>query len=138
MTDTASDRPASVRRVLADLHVDELHQQQNPPDRRVHVTLVPPTGGRLDVVRYAKNRKWWLEGEYREHRIRLPLTLQQAADIASCSDVESWAVWHSGVPGGEKLDRLVVNARMQEARKIMAEWRAKPAQEEREECSSEE
>lgn len=106
MTSASHHRPASITRVLADLHVDEWILDRGSPDQRVYVTLVPPQGGRLDVVR-TRHRKWWLEGSYADQAIRMPLTLRQAAEIAACSFVESWCVYRPGTTGGEKLDKMV-------------------------------
>lgn len=76
------------------------------PDRRVHCTIVPPTGGpRIEIVRYERAGKWWYEsGKQRE-----PLTLKKAAKFAS--DERPAVIWHEGVPGGSRFDALVRQAR---------------------------
>ena len=74
-------------------------------DRRVHCTIVPVSGGRIEYVRYDRSGKWWRESEGR----RTPIKIAEA--VAAASQVRSAVIWHEGVPGGTQFDAKVRKAR---------------------------
>lgn len=73
-------------------------------DRRVHLTIVPSMGGRIEIVRYERAGKWW----YEAGMTRRPLTLRQAAEFGQDRPA---VIWHEGIPGGSRFDAEVRKVR---------------------------
>lgn len=69
-------------------------------DRRVHVTIVPFDGDRIEIVRYDRAGKWW----YESGGVRRPLTLAEAVRFAEDRPA---VIWHEGRPGGKVFDARV-------------------------------
>lgn len=74
-------------------------------DRRVHCTIVPIGGDRIEIVRYDRASKWWYESGTQ----RKPLTLAQAVEFAASRRPS--VIWHEGLPGGTTFDARVRKAR---------------------------
>ena len=73
-------------------------------DRRVHVTIVPASGERIEIVRYDRSGKWW----YESGNQRRPLRLAEA--VAFAEDRPA-VIWHEGLPGGTIFDSQVSKMR---------------------------
>lgn len=71
------------------------------PDRTVHCTIVPPTGPRIEIVRYVKAGAWYWECGDRRRKLRLLEAVAYAADERDA------VIWHEGLPGGRSFDRHV-------------------------------
>ena len=75
--------------------------------RRVHVTVVPIGGGRIEYVRYDRSGKWYREDGDRRTLIKIG----DAVDVASSGRAS--VVWHEGLPGGWQFDAKVRRARQE-------------------------
>jgi hypothetical protein len=74
-------------------------------DRRVHCTIVPHSGERIEYVRYNRSGKWYREDGGRRTRITI------ADAVAAASQVRAAVIWHEGLPGGTQFDAKVRKAR---------------------------
>lgn len=71
------------------------------PDRTVHCTIVPPTGPRIEIVRYNRQGHWYWESGDQRRKLRLLEAVKFAADEREA------VIWHEGLPGGRSFDRHV-------------------------------
>jgi hypothetical protein len=69
-------------------------------DRTVHVTI-NLAGDQIEIVRYDRAGKWWLE-RATGYRRRLSL-----ADAVAYAKESSNVIWHEGAPGGRMFDAWV-------------------------------
>lgn len=93
-------------KIMADLFVDRAVAE--PPDRTVHVSMIPVNStDRLDLVRYHRAGKWWLEGTKDGRQFRQQISTKQATDVALSSVGCPWIVHYPGKPGGKDLDGKV-------------------------------
>lgn len=70
-------------------------------DRTVHVTIVPASGDRIEIVRYDRAGKWYYEDRGRRRR----LTLAEAVEFARVD--RPAVIWHEGRQGGKAFDAKV-------------------------------
>lgn len=75
------------------------------PDRTVHATLTTDAGVHLEIVRYSRSGKWWLEGGQPK---RIAMSVHDA--VVLCT-VDPEAVWHEGRAGGQTFDARVRKTR---------------------------
>lgn len=72
-----------------------------PGDRRVHVTIVPSTGGpKIEIVRYERSGKWYYESGLQRRHLRIVEAVDFAKDRPA-------VIWHEGLPGGMYFDAQV-------------------------------
>lgn len=69
-------------------------------DRTVHLTIVPATGDRIEIVRYDRGGKW----RYESGDMKRSLTLKEAVDFYSNRPA---VIWHEGLPGGLAFDAAI-------------------------------
>ncbi len=69
-------------------------------DRRVHLTIVPAFGERIEIVRYERAGKWF----YESGRERRMISLREAVGFA---ENRPGVIWHEGRPGGAMFDARV-------------------------------
>lgn len=75
-------------------------------DRTVHVTIVPASRERIEIVRYDRAGKWFYEDSGRRSR---QITLAEAVKFAAQD--RPAVIWHEGLPGGRTFDAAVRRAR---------------------------
>lgn len=99
------------RLLFAQVLIGRHMQERIDQDRSVHVTIVPPDGSdRLDVVRYRRARKWWVEGTLRGEQIREQVTVAQAAEIAACHTQHPWVIYYPHADGGQTLAAAIARS----------------------------
>lgn len=85
------------------------------PDRIVHASRLSPEGCRIEVVRYDRQGRWYLEWDQPSpQRTRLK-TLGEAVSQAVAIEGEGGTI-HLGQPGGKHFDYGVSGARQRVAR----------------------
>lgn len=72
----------------------------DPYDRRVHVTIVPPAGGLIEIARYDRAGAWYYESGDERRRITLTEAVSFVTDRPS-------VIWHEGLLGGKLFDARV-------------------------------
>ena len=77
-------------------------------DRIVHCTISPVGGGRIEIVRYGRAGKCFLEDGAR----RKPLTVRQAASFAA--EQRPAMIWNEGAFGGKAFDAAVRRLRAEQ------------------------
>lgn len=70
-------------------------------NRTVHATLTTDADVQLEIVRYSRSGKWWLEGGQPK---RTAMSVNDA--VVLCEDKPE-VVWHEGRPGGQTFDARV-------------------------------
>lgn len=78
-------------------------------DRTVHVTIVAVDRDRIEVVRYDRAGKWYLEDRVRRRRLTF-------AEAVAFAEDRPAVIWHEGRPGGRLFDTHVRRLRAQRAR----------------------
>lgn len=80
-----------------------MKQSKTDSDRTVHATSAV---GRLEMVRYDRAGKWYIEGTLPKHGPRASVTVKEAIDIAR-RWARSGGTVNYGLPGGQVFDRGV-------------------------------
>lgn len=73
-------------------------------DRTVHVTIVPGSGERVEIVRYDRSGKWYYESHNGRRKMRRLLKLHEAVKFAEDRPA---VIWHEGRVGGRAFDSAV-------------------------------
>jgi|JI10StandDraft_1071094.scaffolds.fasta_scaffold14615_9 hypothetical protein len=82
-----------------------MKQSRQESDRTVHAK-VPSRGGHLELVRYDRAGKWYIEGTLPEHGLRSSVSVQEAISCAR-KWMRRGGSHYAGLPGGQVFDRGV-------------------------------
>lgn len=80
-----------------------MKQSKTDSDRTVHAS-VPSEDGLLELVRYDRAGKWYIEGTLPRHGPRASVTIGDAIKIAIIWRKRGGSTY-LGLPGGQRFDR---------------------------------